>query len=48
MLELAKNQAKTKQHLEAILLLLENYMLSSSTLSAKSYRASLPVLMRLY
>ena len=38
-LKLAKNQAKAKQHLEAKLLLFENYSLSSSTLSSKSNRA---------
>ena len=37
-LHLAKNQANTKQHLEAKLLLFENYSLSSSTLSSKIIR----------
>ena len=37
-LQLAKNQANTKQHLEAKLLLFENYSLSSSTLSSKIIR----------
>ena len=34
-LKLAKNWAKAKQHLEAELLLIENYFLSSSTLSSR-------------
>ena len=33
---MAKNQAKDKQHLEAELLLFENYLLSSSVLSMLS------------
>ena len=37
-LKLAENQAKTKQHPEAELLLFENYSLSSSTLSFKNNR----------
>ena len=37
MLELAKNQAKAKQHPEAERLLFENYLLSSSTLSSKKH-----------
>ena len=36
--KLAKNQAKDKQHLEAELLLSENYSLCSSTLSSKNNR----------
>ena len=35
-LNLAKNQAKAKQHTEAELLLNENYLPSSSTLSSRS------------
>ena len=35
-LKLVKNQTKAKQHSEAELLLLENYSLSSSTLSSKN------------
>ena len=35
-LKLPKNQAKTKQHPEVELLLFENYLLSSSTLSYKN------------
>ena len=35
-LKLAKNQAKTKQHIEAELKLFENYLLSSSMLSSKN------------
>ena len=35
-----KNQAKAKQHPEAELLLFENYLLSSSTLSLKNNRGS--------
>ena len=35
-LKLAKNQAKTKQHPEAELLLFENYLLFSFTLSSKN------------
>ena len=35
-LKLAKNQAKAKQHPETELLLTENYLLSSSTLSSKN------------
>ena len=38
-LKLAKNWAKAKQHLEAVILLFENYLLSSSTLSSKNNRA---------
>ena len=38
-LKLAKNWAKAKQHPEAELLLFENYLLSSSTLSSKNNRA---------
>ena len=37
-LQLAKNQANTKQHLEVKPLLFENYSLSSSTLSSKIIR----------
>ena len=37
-LQLAKNQANTKQHLEVKLLLFENYSLSSSTLLSKIIR----------
>ena len=37
-LKLTKNQAKAKQHLEAELLLFENYLLSSSTFSSKNNR----------
>ena len=36
--EIGKNQAKAKQHPEAELLLIENYSLSSSTLSSKNNR----------
>ena len=36
--KLAKNQAKAKQQREAKLLLSENYVLSSSTLSSKDIR----------
>ena len=35
-MEFAQNQAKSKQHPEAELLLLRNYALSSSTLSSKN------------
>ena len=35
---MAKNRAKAKQDAEARLLLLENYMVSSSTLSSKDNR----------
>ena len=35
-LKLTKNQAKAKQHLEAELLIFENYSLSSSKLSSKN------------
>ena len=35
-MKLAKNQANTKQHPEAELLLIENYSHSSSTLSNKN------------
>ena len=35
---MGKNQAKAKQHTEAEHLLLENYVLSSSTLSSKDNR----------
>ena len=35
-LKLAKNQAKTTQHLEVELLLFENYLLSSSKRSSKN------------
>ena len=35
-LKLVKNQTKAKQHSEVELLLLENYSLSSSTLSSKN------------
>ena len=38
-LKLAKNQAKAKQHAKTELLLFENYLLSSSTLSSKSNKA---------
>ena len=38
MLKLAKNQAKAKKHSETELLLIENYSLSSCTLSSKSNR----------
>ena len=38
-LKLAKNQVKAKQYSEAELLLFENYLLSSSTLSSKNNRA---------
>ena len=38
-LKLIKNQANAKQHLEAELLLFENYSHSSSTLSSKNNRA---------
>ena len=38
MLKLVKNLAKAKQHAEAELLLLENYVVSSSTLSSKDSR----------
>ena len=57
MLKLAKNQANAKQHPEAELLLFENYLHSSSTLSSKSSRthstkisksASVSLFMRLY
>ena len=34
-LKLVKNRAKPKQHAEAELLVLENYVVSSSTLSSK-------------
>ena len=37
-LKLKKNQAKTKQHADAELLLFENYVHSSSTLSSKDNR----------
>ena len=37
-MKLAKNWAKAKQHAEAKLLLLENYAVSSSTLSSKDNR----------
>ena len=37
-LKLAKNQANAKQHLEAELLLFENYSHSSSTLLSKNNR----------
>ena len=37
-LKLVKNRAKAKQHAEAELLLLENYVVSSSTLSSKDSR----------
>ena len=37
-LKLAKNLAKAKQNVEAELLLLENYVVSSSTLSSKDNR----------
>ena len=37
-LKLAKNQANTKQHLEAVLLLFENYLYSSFILSSKNNR----------
>ena len=37
-MKLAKNQANTKQHLEAELLTFENYSHSSSTLSTKNKR----------
>ena len=51
-LKLTKNQARAKQHPEAKLLLFENYLLSSSTLSSKSKKkckiASVSVLMRQY
>ena len=55
MLKLAKNEAKTKQHPEAELLLFENHSLSSSSLSSKKIghilkyvqKASVPVSMRL-
>ena len=36
--EISKNQAKAKQHPQAKLLLFENYLLSSSTLSSKHDR----------
>ena len=36
--ELAKNQAKAKQHSKVELLLFENYLLFSSTLSSKNNR----------
>ena len=35
-MKFAKNQAKAKQHPEAELLLLRNYLLSSSTLSSEN------------
>ena len=38
MLKLAKNQAKAKQHPQAELLLYDNYLLSSCTLSSKNSR----------
>ena len=37
-MKLEKNWAKAKQHAEAELLLLENYVVSSSTLSSKDNR----------
>ena len=37
-LKLAKNRAKAMQHAEAELLLSENYVISSSTLSSKDIR----------
>ena len=37
-MKLAKTQVKAKQHLAAELLLLENYSLSSTTLSSKNNR----------
>ena len=49
-LKLAKNQAKSKQHLDTELLLFENCSLSSSTLSSKNNRtfSKKSALMRLY
>ena len=53
MLKLAKNQANSKQHPEAELLLFENYSHSSLTLSSKNNTATVTkeqvsVVMRLY
>ena len=39
-LKLAKNRAKAKQHAEAELLLLENFVVFSSTLSSKDNKTS--------